>query len=262
MSDSFTHLLKTWRKNKRLTQQKLAEEAGTTSRIVSFLETGKEKPTRQMTDRLSKALKLSYQSHFDFVQAAGFQPSKEEVKHQKYYQEVKEAADLIVRNHEPFPALVIDSNYHVLSVNKGFHNSFEFFTDLKFDDSWLPQSLLKIVYTPGSIGDFFTSRDESAKFLVQRLHRENLSKGTPLDLKGFRDEHPFFSDDIVNYDETYIPSPQLIINAPKDDVLYTTSSVIVTVGLPHDLGGDTIRVVLIFPKNQASEELYEQWREY
>jgi len=261
MNDSFTHLIKTWRKNKQFTQQVLAEEVGTTSRIISFLETGKEKPTRQMTERISKALELSYQAHFDLIQAAGFQPNKNEVMHQQYYQEVLAAANKMIKNHHPYPACVVDSNYNALAVNESIVNCFDYFIGVKFEHEWLPKSLFKVIYSPGSLGDTFEKRDECAKFMVQRLHRENLAKGKPLDLKTFAMEHPFFDEHVINYDADYIPSPELIMNMPVDGKDYETSSVIVTVGLPHDLGGDAIRVVLVYPYNDVASALFEQWRQ-
>ena len=259
MNESFTYLLKTWRKSKSFTQRNLAEAAGTTPRIISFIESGREKPTKQMAERLSKALSLNKQAHIDFIKSAGFNLITHEVSDSAYYQSVLEAAEELIANHEPYPAMIVDAQYNVIAVNEGIKQSFTGLLDKEFEASVLPMSLIDILFHPDSVGEHFQNRDEAARFVIQRLHRECIASGKSLDVESFKKLYPYFSDGLVGYDESYQPTPQLIIHSKQNGAAMINKTIITTVGLPHDLGGDAIRVMFTFPVNENAKKLFIDW---
>lgn len=256
MSESFTHLLKTWRKKHKLTQRELSEIVGTSSRIISFLETGREKPTRQMVERLSKALSLHEQAHIDLIIAAGFSPGVNQIKRNAYHDDVMDAALLLIKSHEPYPAIIVDANYDVLAVNDGIVNRIEELLGQAFDHSVLPVSLIDIILHPQSVGQAFKNIDEVARFVLQRYHRESMALGAALDPNMLKERFPYLDKAVLAFDESYQPTPQITVNSDHHGHELVTTTIVTTVGLSHDLGGDSVRVLVSIPINQNAIHVF------
>src|SRR4051812_13933740 len=106
-------LLKTWRTKRRLSQLDLALEAGVSTRHLSFLETGRSRPSEQMLLHLAEQLEVPLRERNRMLLAAGYAP----VYSQRGLDElgpVKDALDQLLRSHEPFPALVVDRGWNVV----------------------------------------------------------------------------------------------------------------------------------------------------
>src|SRR3954463_491518 len=100
-------LLRTWRTKRRLSQLDLALEAGVSTRPLSFLETGRSRPSEQMVLHLPEQLQVPLRERNRMPLAAGYAP----VYSQRPLEElgpVRGALDQLLRSHEPFPALVVD----------------------------------------------------------------------------------------------------------------------------------------------------------
>src|SRR3954452_2223659 len=98
-------LLKTWRIRRRLSQLDLALEAGVSTRHLSFLETGRSRPSEHMVLHLAEQLDVPLRERNRMVLAAGYAP----VYSPRPLEElgsIKDALDQLLRSHEPFPALV------------------------------------------------------------------------------------------------------------------------------------------------------------
>jgi transcriptional regulator with XRE-family HTH domain len=109
-------LLRTWRTKRRLSQLDLALEAGVSTRHLSFLETGRSRPSEQMVMHLAERLDVPLRERNRMLLAAGFAP----VYSQKPLEDlgpVKDALDLLLAGHEPFPALVVDRTWNVVAAN-------------------------------------------------------------------------------------------------------------------------------------------------
>jgi transcriptional regulator with XRE-family HTH domain len=109
-------LLKTWRTKRRLSQLDLALEAGVSTRHLSFLETGRSRPSEQMLLHLAEQLEVPLRERNRMLLAAGYAP----VYSQRGLDElgpVKDALDQLLRSHEPFPALVVDRGWNVVAAN-------------------------------------------------------------------------------------------------------------------------------------------------
>ncbi|WP_053226276.1 helix-turn-helix domain-containing protein [Solirubrobacter soli] len=109
-------LLKTWRTKRRLSQLDLALEAGVSTRHLSFLETGRSRPSEQMVLHLAEQLEVPLRERNRMLLAAGYAP----VYSQRSLDEigpVKDALDQLLRSHEPFPAIVVDRGWNVVAAN-------------------------------------------------------------------------------------------------------------------------------------------------
>jgi transcriptional regulator with XRE-family HTH domain len=109
-------LLKTWRGKRRLSQLDLALEAGVSTRHLSFLETGRSRPSEQMVLHLAEQLEVPLRERNRMLLAAGYAP----IYSQKPLEElgpIKDALDQLLAGHEPFPAIVVDRMWNVVAAN-------------------------------------------------------------------------------------------------------------------------------------------------
>jgi transcriptional regulator with XRE-family HTH domain len=109
-------LLKTWRTRRRLSQLDLALEAGVSTRHLSFLETGRSRPSEQMVLHLAEQLEVPLRERNRLLLAAGYAP----IYSQRPLDElgpIKDALDQLLKSHEPFPAVVVDRGWNVIAAN-------------------------------------------------------------------------------------------------------------------------------------------------
>jgi transcriptional regulator with XRE-family HTH domain len=110
--------LRDWRRARNLSQLQLALAAGSTSRHVSFLETGRSRPSRAMVLRLAEVLDLSLRDQNDLLQVAGFSPAYSDAGlDAAELTPFRRVIDNLLAAHEPFPALVLDGYGNVLAAN-------------------------------------------------------------------------------------------------------------------------------------------------
>jgi transcriptional regulator with XRE-family HTH domain len=111
-------LIRHWRTQRRLTQQDLALEAGVSTRHLSFVETGRSRPTRAMVLRLCEHLDVPLRHRNDVLLAAGFAPAYgESPLDSPTMSVVSRAVIRILDAHRPFPALVVDRNWELVDAN-------------------------------------------------------------------------------------------------------------------------------------------------
>lgn len=120
MTTPFGAMLRTWRTDRGKTQLTLAIDARTTSRHVSFLETGRSRPSEAMVLRLSDALDIPLRDRNRLLVAAGLAPAYEHepLSHDRY-EAARDAIRHLLDAHEPYPAMVLDSEHTVLAANGG-----------------------------------------------------------------------------------------------------------------------------------------------
>lgn len=114
-------LLREWRERRRLSQVDLANQAGVSARHISFLETGRARPSRNMVLRLAEQLDVPMRERNPLLVAAGYAPAYE----QKPLADpamgpVLEAVKQVLRGHDPNPALVVDGEWNLVEANRGF----------------------------------------------------------------------------------------------------------------------------------------------
>jgi transcriptional regulator with XRE-family HTH domain len=111
-------LLREWRKRRRLTQLELALDAGISARHLSFVETGRSRPSAEMVLLLAERLEVPFRERNDLLLAAGYAPAfPERALADPELAPVREALDLILTAHEPYPALVVDRRWNIIAAN-------------------------------------------------------------------------------------------------------------------------------------------------
>jgi transcriptional regulator with XRE-family HTH domain len=112
-------LLRDWRQRRRRSQLDLALDAGVSARHVSFVETGRSQPSREMVIHLAEELDVPLRERNHLLLAAGYAPVYgERALDDPDMGPVREALDLILQGHEPYPAVVVDRGWNVVGGNR------------------------------------------------------------------------------------------------------------------------------------------------
>ena len=119
-------LIRDWRQRRRLSQLDLACEADISTRHLSFLETGRAQPSRDMVLHLAKRLDIPLRERNDLLVAAGFAPVYDERPlDDPALAGARKAVDLILAGHEPYPALSVDRYWSLVTANRALMPSLE-----------------------------------------------------------------------------------------------------------------------------------------
>ena len=111
-------LLRDWRLRRRLSQLDLAGDAGVSARHLSFVETGRARPSRDMVLHLADQLEIPLRERNVILVAAGFAPVFPERRlDDPALASARRAVDVILKGHEPFPALVVDLRWNLVAMN-------------------------------------------------------------------------------------------------------------------------------------------------
>ena len=111
-------LLRRWRERRRLSQLALAAEAEVSTRHVSFLETGRSRPSREMLLRLAEHLEIPLRERNALLVAAGYAPAFPERRlDDPALQAARQAVDLVLAGHKPYPAHAVDRHWTIVASN-------------------------------------------------------------------------------------------------------------------------------------------------
>ena len=123
-------LLQHWRAQRRMSQLALATEAGVTPRHVSFVESGRANPSRDMVLKLARALDVPLRERNQVLLAAGYAPQYRETGlDDASMAQVRAALDTLLEHHEPHPAVVMDRHWNVLRTNRAASALFAWLLD-------------------------------------------------------------------------------------------------------------------------------------
>jgi transcriptional regulator with XRE-family HTH domain len=164
-------VLQTWRRNRRMSQLDLSSATGVTTRHISFVETGRSAPSRQMLDTLAAALDMPLRDRNDLYVAAGYTaPYRELGLDDEALADARAAIDRILESHEPMPAVVMDPQWNLLRTNRGAIELFGSMLDL----GSLPQpaNVLDLVFDHDGLRPFIAGWDAFARSLLERARRE------------------------------------------------------------------------------------------
>lgn len=113
-------LLRAWRERRRVSQLELALRADSSARHISFVETGRSRPSEEMVLRLAEHLDVPVRERNALLLAAGYAPHYPETPlDDPALGALREGMERLIRGYEPYPALVVDGTYQVLAANRG-----------------------------------------------------------------------------------------------------------------------------------------------
>ncbi|GAA4328281.1 helix-turn-helix transcriptional regulator [Variovorax defluvii] len=117
-ADSFGAHLRRWRQHRRLSQLDLANEAQVSTRHLSYVETGRAEPSREMVLRLAERLDVPLRERNTLLVAAGYAPMyRQRSLDDPALAPARQAVELVLKGHEPFPALAVDRHWNLVAHN-------------------------------------------------------------------------------------------------------------------------------------------------
>ncbi|CAM2183893.1 HTH cro/C1-type domain-containing protein [Paraburkholderia sacchari] len=115
---SVGELLREWRLRRRMSQMLLANEAEISTRHLSFVESGRSLPSREMVMHLAESLDVPLRERNALLVAAGYAPLyRERALDDPQLAAAREAVELVLRGHEPYPALAVDRHWNIVAAN-------------------------------------------------------------------------------------------------------------------------------------------------
>ncbi|MFF2203998.1 helix-turn-helix domain-containing protein [Streptomyces sp. NPDC058145] len=113
-------MLRSWRERRRVSQLELALRAGSSARHISFVETGRSRPSEEMVLRLAEHLQVPVRERNALLLAAGYAPHYPETPlDDPALDALRDGMERLIQGYEPYPALVVDAGYTVVAANRG-----------------------------------------------------------------------------------------------------------------------------------------------
>jgi transcriptional regulator with XRE-family HTH domain len=163
-------LLRDWRTRRRMSQLDLALEAGVSARHLSFLETGRSRPSREMVLRLCEELAVPLRDRNRLLLAAGFAPAYDERPLEAPELEpVRRAVAQVLTGHEPFPAAVVDRWWDLVAANRNVSLFLEGVAGHLLEP---PANVLRVSLHPEGMAPRIANLAEWRGHLLDRLRRE------------------------------------------------------------------------------------------
>lgn len=250
----FGDLLRHWRSVRAKSQLDLASDASTTPRYVSFVETGRSQPSRQMVVRLARALDVPLRERNEMLLAAGYAPLYQGAPlASPQLHRVEQALTSILAQHEPFPAVVLDRGWRIQRVNEGARRFF----GLLFapDDPPDAANVLRLVIEPGPMRSHIRNWSAVVPVLLERAKQEAiggvLDPGTAGLLRELR-HRPDVAALLGDPDVTPATEPVVDIHFHVAGQDFRFFSVISTIGTPIDVTAQELRVEAFFPVDEAT----------
>jgi transcriptional regulator with XRE-family HTH domain len=171
-------LLRDWRQRRHLSQLDLAVEAEVSARHLSFVETGRSKPSRELVLHLAEHLDVPLRERNALLLAAGYAPVfSERPLDDEAMAPVRGAIDKILAGHEPFPALVVDRGWHLVAANGA---ALRVLTD-GVSTALLepPVNVLRVSLHPEGLAPRIVNLPEWSSHVIDRLRREAAATADP-----------------------------------------------------------------------------------
>lgn len=163
--------LKDWRRTRRMSQLDLALAADISARHLSFIETGRARPSRAMVLRLAEALEVPLRERNVLLTAAGFAPTyPERPLADAALSQVRRALDLMLAKHEPYPAIVVNRHWELVMANGGMGRLLGALGAAPASDG--PTNLIAATFAPGPLRAAIRNWEEVVRGIIMRLRRE------------------------------------------------------------------------------------------
>jgi transcriptional regulator with XRE-family HTH domain len=164
-------LLRTWRERRGISQLELAGRADSSSRHISFIETGRSRPSEEMVLRLADRLDVPVRERNALLLAAGYAPVyRERSLEDPSLQAARTAIDLILKGHEPYPALAVDRHWNLLAANGAVAGFLGLVAEAELLEP--PVNVLRLSLHPGGLAAFIVNFAEWKGHLLARLRQQ------------------------------------------------------------------------------------------
>lgn len=257
----FGPMLREWRRARGASQLDLALNCGLSQRHLSFLESGRSRPSRGMVLQLASTLDVPLRQQNAMMLSAGFAPVyKERPLDAPDMRAIDQALDHALRQQEPYPAIVVDRAHNILRANRGLGALMAFLIggEAAAAAACAPMNAIEIVLRPEGLKPLVENWDEVAAWSIRRLRAEAMIDGAGNEaawlLKRVLEIPGVEKVAQVSNVEPDLP-PTLTIRFRKKGTRLALFSMIATMGTPLDVSLQNLRLELFFP----ADEVTAQW---
>lgn len=245
-------LLREWRATRRMSQLALALEAGTSARHLSYVETGKAQPSREMVGRLADALEVPLRERNVLLLAAGYAPEHAESGlGAPELAPVRRAIDSILAHQEPYPAFVLDRRWEILGANAAAGRVARALVGGSAHDNMVRQ-----FFDPADLRRAVENWEEVAGDLLRHLHDEVAAAPSDTRARALLDEalrYPGVPRAWRVRPVDAPPPPLLTVVFRRDDLVLRFFSAITRFGTPRDVTLDDVRIECAFPADAGTD---------
>jgi transcriptional regulator with XRE-family HTH domain len=254
-------LLRRWREARNKSQIALSLDAGVSQRHLSFIEIGRSSPSRTTLLVIADALDVPFRDRNALLLAAGYAPLYPAAGwDEAEMRRVTEVLQRLLRQHEPFPAVVLDRYWNVVLTNTAAPRFFGSFIDLSARPT--PRNLLHLMFDPEGMRPFIVNWEDVARSLIQRVYREAV--GRIVDEKSQE-----LVDSLLAYPGAKLQwragsldgasdLPVIPITFVKDGETIGYFSMLTTVAAPQTIATQELRVESMFPVDEQAEKRHMQ----
>jgi transcriptional regulator with XRE-family HTH domain len=252
-------LLRSWRTSRGKSQLALAVEAGISTRHLSFVETGRASPSRDMVLTLAEHLELPLRDRNSLLEAAGYAAVYRETPLEAAAMtEVRAALSHLLEASLPNPSLVVNRRYDILLANSAAIEFFSFFAP-----NWRGKNnMAELVFSAQGLRPAILDWPAAAGYLVKRVRAELAGKA-----RDAQDEELLARVSDVQQELANEPAPApatpasnllIPVSLRRGSVALEIFTVITTVGTPLDITLQELRIETFFPANAESRQVLER----
>jgi transcriptional regulator with XRE-family HTH domain len=249
-------LLREWRSRRRLTQLDLALDAGVSARHLSFVETGRSKPGREMLLAVAEQLGIPFRERNRLLLAAGHAPAfPERSIGDPALEPVRDALDRVLAVHEPYPAVAFDRAWNLVAFNAPME---QMAASVEIDPTLLepPVNLLRAGLHPRGFAPLIVNLGEWRDHFLRRLDHQ-LAVGGDDELRALRDEVAAYPVPDPEGDPVPTPDSEMLgpvrIHAPGGGE-WSFFGMFATFDTPFEVTSSELAIELLFPADRATAE--------
>jgi transcriptional regulator with XRE-family HTH domain len=250
-------LLRYWRTVRGKSQFDVALDTGISQRHISFIESGRSVPSRQSLLDIANGLEIPLRERNVLLLAAGYAPIYAETPlNAPQMRSIMNALQRVLRQHEPFPAVVLDRHWNVIMTNEAAPAFFGRFIDMKSRPK--PRNLLHLMFDPKGMRPFIANWEALARSLFGRVYRESVGKvidEKTRELIAALLAYPDVQAD-WNRPEDFSAAtnlPVIPVCFLKNRLTLSYFSLISTVGTPQTISAQELRIECMYPADEATE---------
>lgn len=251
--DPFGAHLRHWRTHRRLSQLELAQEAEVSTRHLSYVETGRAAPSREMVLRLAERLEVPLRERNALLVAAGFAPMyRQRSLDDPAMSSARRAIDLVLKGHEPFPALAVDRHWNLVAHNALVPLLMEGASPELLKP---PINVLRLSLHPEGVAPRIANLAQWRIHLLERLQQQIAATGDAV-LQSLHDELEAYPAPTVSHDAPVIDTALSAVAVPFQVVMpsgvLSFISTITIFGTPVDVTLQELAVESFFPADERT----------
>ena len=244
-----------WRRLRKISQMDLALDVDVSTRHLSFVETGKANPSRDLILRLADALNLPFRQRNTLLRAAGYAAEFKSLPFDhKEMSLIYDALHNILAKHEPYPAFVINAAYDILLKNKGFDRMVTWCAGKEALHKY--DNVYRLLFAADGLRPFFHDWPVIEYFMLARLLEEVISTQNEALIALYEEIIPLKSDKKPVDLHIENNTPVSCFTLQKEAQTARFFSTVMTFGTPINVTTQELRIESLFPVNEETQRLF------